>query len=45
LSSPDIRVELTSLGDGNEDPRVVVFPVDPLGNEMPFESISILECL
>ena len=35
LSSPDIRVELTSLGDGRAEPKVVMFPVVPLGKETP----------
>jgi hypothetical protein len=35
LSSPDIRVELTSLGDGRDEPKVVMFPVTPLGKETP----------
>jgi hypothetical protein len=35
LSSPDIRVELTSLGEGRDEPKVVMFPVTPLGKATP----------
>ncbi len=45
LSSPDIRVELTNLGDGNVDPSVVVLPVDPRGNETPLEGDNHFQLL